>query len=403
MDGKCASCERLKERIASFENAARQSARFENELMESRRTLATLLSNLPGMAYRCANDLDWTMAFVSDGCLALTGYPPENLVDSRVLSFGRLIHPDDRRVGWETIQTALRQGQAFQRDYRIVRADAEVRWVWEKGRGVFGRSGDLIALEGFITDITEHKRVLSELEGHRGRLEDEVARRTEALLRSNAELQESGHTLQRILAASPVGIGLVEDECFRWVNRRLCALFGFEKPEDCLEMPLRRLWPCEEDYTRWRQELLLGNAAVEPYKADARLRRAPDSFFDGHLRISCADRQDPLAHAVLTVSDLSWRKKAERDRLEKERLTGVLEMAGAVCHEMNQPLQEIYLDLAELLENGTAPLTDMAGIKTKLDRIRTITGKLRRITRYRTRTYIKGQVIIDIDRASQEP
>lgn len=53
--------------------------------------------------------------------------------------------------------------------------------------------------------------------------------------------------------------------------------------------------------------------------------------------------------------------------------------------------------------NRQDPLTDMAGIKTKFDRIRTITGKLRRITRYRTRTYIEGQVIIDIDRASQEP
>lgn len=401
MDENCATCKRLKQRILSFENAARQAVRFEKELMESRRMLSTLLSNLPGMAYRCQNDLDWTMAFVSDGCLELTGYSPERLVDSREISFGELIHPDDRMAGWETIQAALLQGQAFQRDYRIIRADHEIRWVWEKGRGVFDRSDQLIALEGFITDITEHKRVLFELEDHRERLEEQVARRTKALQNSNAELQQSENTLKNILAASPVGIGLVENERLRWVNQGLSTLFGFQKPEDCLEMPLWRLWPNEKDYARWRHGLILSNAAVEPYKADVRLRREPDFIFDGHLRISCADRNDPLSQAVMTASDLSWRKEAERDHMEKERLTGVLEMAGAVCHEMNQPLQEIYLDLAEFLENSADRTADLTSFKTKLDRIRAITSKLVRITRYRTRAYIKGQVIIDIDSASQ--
>ena len=54
-------------------NQAPQSE-VERSLGEDERRLKTLLSNLPGMAYRCKNDRDWTMEFISDGCEALTRY-----------------------------------------------------------------------------------------------------------------------------------------------------------------------------------------------------------------------------------------------------------------------------------------------------------------------------------------
>ena len=44
--------------------------------------LGMLMGNLPGMAYNCANDPQWTMRFVSAGCEALTGYAPQSLVDN---------------------------------------------------------------------------------------------------------------------------------------------------------------------------------------------------------------------------------------------------------------------------------------------------------------------------------
>ncbi len=44
------------------------------DLQESEKKLSTLLSNFPGMAYRCKLDDDWTMEFVTNGCLGLTGY-----------------------------------------------------------------------------------------------------------------------------------------------------------------------------------------------------------------------------------------------------------------------------------------------------------------------------------------
>ena len=50
------------------------------------------------MAYRCRNDPQWTMEFVSDGCSQLTGYQASELIDNRTMAYGDIIHPDDRQA-----------------------------------------------------------------------------------------------------------------------------------------------------------------------------------------------------------------------------------------------------------------------------------------------------------------
>ena len=129
----------------------------EAALQESQRTLFTLMSNLPGLVYRCYNDTDWTMVFVSEGCQKLTGYQPDDLIHNNRTSFAALIHPEDRQMVWNNIQAAISNGQPFQLMYRITTASGEEKWVWEQGRCVFSPVGDLLFLEGFITDITQQK------------------------------------------------------------------------------------------------------------------------------------------------------------------------------------------------------------------------------------------------------
>jgi PAS domain S-box-containing protein len=134
----------------------------EAALREKNRMLSTLLRNLPGMAYRCANDPDWTLEFISDGCVELTGYAPQDLVGNAAASYGGLIHPEDRETVWNDVQRALETREAFRLVYRITTRDGAVKWVWEQGRGVYSESG-LEALEGFITDVTESKQLQEQL------------------------------------------------------------------------------------------------------------------------------------------------------------------------------------------------------------------------------------------------
>jgi PAS domain S-box-containing protein len=135
----------------------------EERLQESERRLATLMSNLPGMAYRCRNDENWTMEFISRGCFELTGYWPSELLYNRMVAFGQLIQPEDRKYVWQTVQEALREKRPFQLLYRIVTANGIEKWVWEQGRGVFDAGGNPEALEGFMADITEQRRAVEAL------------------------------------------------------------------------------------------------------------------------------------------------------------------------------------------------------------------------------------------------
>jgi PAS domain S-box-containing protein len=124
----------------------------EAALQESQRALATLMSNLPGMAYRSKNALDGTMEFASEGSLELLGCSPGELMGK--ISYTELIHPDYRQEVWDEIQQAVLAGRPYRLTYRIVTAGGIEKWVWEQGRGVPDSTGEVIALEGFVTDIS---------------------------------------------------------------------------------------------------------------------------------------------------------------------------------------------------------------------------------------------------------
>lgn len=129
----------------------------EQLLQESTRHLNNLMTNLPGMAYRYLNDRDWSMVFVSHGCLELTGFEPGDLSRNGEISYGDLIHMDDKDRIREQVRENVDKKQPFQLVYRIRTATGEKKWVWEQGVGIFSPVDGLLAVEGFITDITERK------------------------------------------------------------------------------------------------------------------------------------------------------------------------------------------------------------------------------------------------------
>ncbi|NUN93516.1 MAG: PAS domain S-box protein [Verrucomicrobiae bacterium] len=130
----------------------------EDALRESERRFSTLMDNLQGMVYRCRDDAKWTMEFVSAGALSLTGCSPEALIQNAQRSYDDLIHPEDRATVRAEVRKAIALRAPFQITYRLTTPQGAEKWVWERGRGVFGADGALTAIEGFIMDISERIR-----------------------------------------------------------------------------------------------------------------------------------------------------------------------------------------------------------------------------------------------------
>ena len=128
-------------------------------LEESERSKSVLLSNLPGMAYRCRFDRDWTIEFISDGCFQLTGYTSDDLVMNKRISFSDLIMPEYRETLWNMWQQAVLTRQPVKLEYRIITADNTEKWVHEQGIPVYNRAGHVQGLEGIIVDITDLKNM----------------------------------------------------------------------------------------------------------------------------------------------------------------------------------------------------------------------------------------------------
>lgn len=124
----------------------------------SGRLHSTLLKHLAGAVYRCRNDAEWTVEFISDGCLTLTGYRADELTGNRVVSLGALMHPEDAARVWEKCQANLTAHQPCSSEYRIRHRGGGERWVWDQAQGIYTDTGELLFIEGLLTDITAQKQ-----------------------------------------------------------------------------------------------------------------------------------------------------------------------------------------------------------------------------------------------------
>jgi diguanylate cyclase (GGDEF)-like protein/PAS domain S-box-containing protein len=177
---------------------------------EYMRMLKTLLGNVDGMVYRCRPDAEWTMEFVSEGCVRVTGYSPRDLMYSGLVSYESLTHPEDQLWVRESVLHALESRGPVDLEYRIVHKDGTVRWVWERGTGVRNEEGRVIALEGLIQDITERRNAVQALREAERRYRGLFDNAIEGIFRTTAE----GHFLD--------------------ANPALAHIYGFASPQELM-------------------------------------------------------------------------------------------------------------------------------------------------------------------------
>ena len=182
--------EELRNLNEQLQKEIRSKEFMEDALRQSSMKFRNLVMNIPCVIYQRALDLFWTMYYMSDEIERITGYAASDFVKDIILSYKSIIHPEDREHVEETIERQLGLHRSFEIEYRILHRDGSMRWVSEKGRGVYGTDGTILWVDGSISDITESREVQRELREYRERLEEIVEERTRELEEVNELLRE---------------------------------------------------------------------------------------------------------------------------------------------------------------------------------------------------------------------
>lgn len=234
----------------------------------------------------------------------------------------------------------------------------------------------------------------TEMENRIKELEKEIS----AYQNTKEEFQECIQRLETVLFSLPTAIMIIDTESHEIIEANPPALL-------MIGLPL---------------ELMVGANYHQFLSQLEDKSHISDLFSDNSegLLIGSDGKEIPIHKTVVPVTydgrkcilinfvDITVSKLAESERAQKEKLQGVVEMARAVCHEMNQPLQAV-IGLSELLamdaEENDPIFKNLKNIQEQADRMGEITKKLMKVTRYETKDY-PGEKIIDIDKAtSSEP
>ncbi|MEH0022162.1 MAG: GAF domain-containing protein [Desulfobacter sp.] len=215
---------------------------------------------------------------------------------------------------------------------------------------------------------------------------------------AEAQIRDQGRILEKILEASPVGIALVENRVFKWVNTEMVRMFGYKNKKEFQNKSVEMIYAVKDDFKFAGRTIYEGLSSRGKADYEMDLVKRDRTRFPVHIRLNSTDSSNPMSWTIGTFTDISERRAAEKESFERERLQGVLEMAGAVCHEINQPLQAIigYSELLQMDPDPTTSGSSLNSIRTQANRLGKITATLANITQYKTVEYPGNTKIVDI-------
>lgn len=123
-------------------------------------TLMRLLNHLPGLAYRCRINNDYSksvLEFASKGSYDLLGMSPEELVRDNFNTFERMTLPSDLHMVKIRIRDSIVAHTPYQLTYRLALPSGAAKWIWDQGEAVYDQNGNACYLEGIIMDVSEQK------------------------------------------------------------------------------------------------------------------------------------------------------------------------------------------------------------------------------------------------------
>ncbi|MBA2353029.1 MAG: PAS domain S-box protein [Acidobacteria bacterium] len=313
-----------------------EQGRVEHRLREPERFLRRLISNLPGIVYRCAADDGWALEFVSDGVelSTLIGYSDKNLLESRLVTWDDVMHPEDRdfvrgelrRLAASHVPFSI---AAHSLSYRVVTATNQVTYVRDRFRFVDDEAGRAVALEGVITDVTE--QTLAEMRAR----------------------ESEGH--YRLLAENIHDLVCLHDSAgqFLFLSPSCERVLGFD-PTDLIGTSLYALMP-PDDVPAIRDGVFVRLRAGEPaVMSEHRMRHqsGQDVWVETLWQRIVTAPGPP--HVLTSSRDITRRKIAEGERADMEQERAARRAAEEARATAEAALAEAEVSRAEAVQANRA-------------------------------------------------
>lgn len=279
------------------------------------------------------------------------------------------IHPEDiEKLRTARESTLASDGTQGDIEYRYINSDGTTRWMHDRWSVVRDSRNRAVAIEGFIRDNTQRKQAEEELECSR-----------------NSAL---------------IGSYILQDRRFKYVNPEFCRITGYTK-EELIGMPSLDL--VHVDYKKGVQEnamLMLTGQRTSPYEFCVSNHKGQVKWV---METVTSVKYEGTRAALGYFMDITKQKQAAKEQRDKEKLRAILEMAGAVSHELNNPLQVVLigiekLDDKNLKESQKGDLIKL--VKKNTLRMIELSSKIRSISQYAAKDYVEGKKIFDIDAAA---
>jgi PAS domain S-box-containing protein len=278
-----------------------QRQQAEAALRESEEKFRQVVENIQEVFWIASPDSILT-TYVSPAYEKIWGRSCESLYN-QPQSWLDAVHPEDRDRVRAKLEQQLR-GEATDVEYRILRTDGSVRWIWDRGFVVKNELGEVDRFGGIAADITDRHQAEKEL------------RHSEERFRFLAE-----SIPQQVWIAGASGQ-------LNYVNRRVVDYFGYTS-EQLLGWGWQR-GIHSEDLPRcldsWLHSLLTG----DPYEVEFRLHRVADDSYRWHLgrAVPLRDGCGGIVSWFGTNTDIHDRKQAEEElRIKELRLRVALNAA----------------------------------------------------------------------------
>lgn len=241
----------------------------------------------------------------------------------------QLIHPDDREILSDLVQTAIAQGKSYQLDHRILRADHSIGHVNARGQVKFNSQGQVIRLFGTVMDITERKH-------------------------AEEALKESEERFRQVFAQAPIGIVLnTPDGKLMQINQAFCQMLGYSAAE-LMALNFTEITHPEDLASElpYIEQILKGE--ICSYQLEKRYFQKNGAILFAHLTCGVVrDSQGNVRYALSMVKDIMERKQAEQDRHRQTRYQKLLAEISLRIRESLQIkviLQTTVTELQQLLQ-----------------------------------------------------